>query len=386
MTEIQGQVDEGFGKVADAFATNFAEHGDVGAGFSLYVDGKAVVDITGGVADETTGRAYDDSTLQLVFSTTKGAAALCAAILHERGQLDYDAPVSQYWPEFSAGGKSELTVAQMLSHQCGLVSVDNPPPLADVLAIDPIVEALAAQAPLWEPDGSHGYHALTYGWLAGELVRRISGQRIGAFFQENVAGPLGLDFWIGLPESEEPRVAPLIASPPPADPAAIELMLAIMGPGTLGGRALSLDGAFGVSEEGNVFNTREVHASEIPAANGITNASSLARMYASTVGAVDGVQLMNDATRKTATTAVTSGSDRCLVMETKFGMGFMCHDGILPLTGPNAYGHAGAGGSVGFADPDLGIGYGYVMNSMSGSLVGDPRTGGLTEALKACVA
>ena len=385
MTEINGQVDEGFGPVADAFAANFAEHDDVGAGFCLYVDGKAVVDLTGGVADPATGRAYDADTLQLVFSTTKGVAAIAAAILHERGQLDYDAPVAQYWPEFAAGGKAEMTVGWMMSHRGGLVTVDEAPSFAEVLAIDPIVEALAAQAPLWDQDGGHGYHALTYGWLVGELVRRITGKRLGAFVQENVAGPLGADFWIGLPEDQEPRVAPLLSMPAPTDPAAIELMLAVMGPETLGGRALSLNGAFTIGDGDNVFNTREVHASEIPAANGITTASSLARIYAATIGEVDGVQLMNDATRERATTTVTSGNDRCLVMETKFGMGFMCYDGVLPLTGPRAYGHAGAGGSIGFADPDLGIGYGYVMNQMSGSLVGDPRTGGLTAAVKRCL-
>jgi len=162
-------------------------------------------------------------------------------------------------------------------------------------------------------------------------------------------------------------------------------MMSVMGPGTMGGRALSLDGVFGLTGEGNVFNTRGVHASEIPAANGITNASSLARMYAATLAPVDGVQLVSDATRELATTPVTSGPDKSLVLETKFGMGFMCHDGILPLTGPRAFGHAGAGGSIGFADPDLGIGYGYVMNQMTGSLVGDPRTEGLTAAVLACV-
>jgi len=385
MTEINGQVDEGFGAVADAFAANFAEHGDIGAGFCLYVDGKPVVDLTGGVADQSTGRGYDANTLQLVFSTTKGAAAICAAILYERGELDYDAPVAQYWPEFAAAGKDEMTVGWMMSHRGGLATVDQAPPLAEVLAIDPIVEALAAQAPLWEQDGSHGYHALTYGWLVGEVVRRISGQRIGAFFQENVAQPLGLDFWIGLPEENEARVAPLLSSPPPSDPAVLELMLAVMGPGTLGGRALSLNETFALAGEENLFNTRDVHASEIPAANGITNAASLAKMYAATIGEVDGVQLINDTTRTTATAPVTSGSDKCLVMETKFGMGFMTHDGVLPLTGTKAYGHAGAGGSIGFADPDLGIGYGYVMNQMSGSLVGDPRTGGLTAAVKSCL-
>jgi CubicO group peptidase (beta-lactamase class C family) len=385
MTEINGDVDEGFGAIADAFAANFHDHGDVGAGFCLYVDGIPVVDITGGIADRTTGRPYDETTLQLVFSTTKGAAAISAAMLHEAGRLDYDAPVAQYWPEFSAGGKGGLTVGQMMSHQGGLISVDDPPPLDEVLRVDPIVEALANQTPFWEHDGSHGYHALTYGWLVAELVHRITGQRLGDWFQENVARPLDLDFWIGLPEAEESRVAPLLGSPLPDDPAVIELMLAVMGPGTFGGRALSLDGTFSIAGDDNVFNTREVHASEIPAANGITTAASLARMYAATIGEVDGVRLIDDSTRERTTTAVTSGSDRCLVMETKFGMGFMCPDGILPLSGPNSFGHAGAGGSIGFADPDLGIGYGYVMNQMSGSLVGDPRTQGLTDAVKACL-
>jgi CubicO group peptidase (beta-lactamase class C family) len=240
MATITGQVDEGYGAIADAFAANFSDHGDVGAGFCLYVGGKPVVDLTGGVADPRTGRAYDADTLQLVFSTTKGAAAICAAILHERGELDYDAPVAEYWPEFAAGGKEAMTVGWMMSHRGGLATVDEAPPLAEVLAVDPIVERLAAQSPLWEQDGSHGYHALTYGWLVGELIRRISGQRIGAFLQDNIAAPLGLEFWIGLPEEQEARVAPLLSSPPPTDPAAVALMEALMGLETLGGRALSL--------------------------------------------------------------------------------------------------------------------------------------------------
>jgi len=383
--DVNGRVDEGFGRVADAFQANFADHGEVGAGFCLYVAGEPVVDITGGVADSSSGRAYDHHTLQLVFSTTKGAAAICAAILADDGLLDYDERVATYWPEFAAAGKADIPVSWMMSHRAGLAAVDNPPSLAEVLRVGPIVDSLAAQKPLWEPGSAHGYHALTYGWLVGELVRRISGQSIGGFFRERVATPLGLDFWIGLPESEESRVAPLIAAGPPTDPADLQLMMSVMGPGTMGGRALSLDGVFGLSPEGNVFNTRAVHASEIPAANGITNAASLARMYAATLSPIDGVQLISDATREVVTAPVTSGPDKSLVIETKFGMGFMCNDGILPLTGPRAFGHAGAGGSIGFADPDLGIGYGYVMNQMTGSLVGDPRTAGLTAAVLACV-
>ena len=381
--QIDGSVEEGYGPVADAFAANFTDHGDVGAGFCLYFDGRPVVDVTGGIADPATGRAYDADTLQLVFSTTKGAAAICAALLHERGELDYDAPVAEYWPEFAAAGKGEMTVGWMMSHRGGLATLDQAPSLADVLAVAPVVDALAAQPPLWPQDGSHGYHALTYGWLVGEVVRRITGRRIGEFLQAEIAAPLDLEFWIGLPEEHEDRVAPLLSKP--LDPAAAALVQAFMGPTTLVGRALTLNDTLPFLEGDNIYNTRAVRASEIPAANGVTNASSLARMYAATIGEVDGVRLMTDATRERATTAVTSGSDRCLVMETKFAMGFMCADGILPLSGPRAYGHAGAGGSLGYADPDLGIGFGYVMNHMSGSLVGDPRTGGLTAAVQRCV-
>ncbi len=390
MTEIDGLVEPGFGAVADAFSANFARHDDVGAGFCLYADGRKVVDLVGGVADPQTGRAYGDDTLQLVFSTTKGAAAICAAILHDRGQLDYDAPVAQYWPEFAAAGKGDLTVGWMMSHRCGLVTVDDPPPLEDVLAVEPIVEALAAQAPLWEPDGTHGYHALTYGWLVAEVVRRITGQRLGDFWQEQVARPLGLDFWIGLPAEHEPRVAPLLRSTrtKTLDPAVRARVERFMGPETLLGKALGLSGTFGSfgGERADLlWNSPEVWASEIPAANGITNAASLARLYAATLGSVDGVRLFGDTTRELATTPVTTGGDRCLYMETKFGMGFMCADGVLPLAGPRSFGHAGAGGSIGYADPDLGVGYGYVMNHMTSSLLGDPRTSGLTDAVKRCL-
>ncbi|RMH78065.1 MAG: class A beta-lactamase-related serine hydrolase [Actinomyces sp.] len=386
MSEIRGHVAEGYGPVADAFATNFRDHGDVGAGFCLYVDGEEVVNVTGGLADPAAGRPYDADTLQLVFSSTKGAAAICVAMLVADGVLDYDTPVAELWPEFGAAGKDRIPLAWIMSHKAGLASVDDPPPLAEVLAVTPIVDALAAQTPLWEPGTRHGYHALTYGWLVGEIVRRVTGRSLGTVFRERVAEPLGLDFWIGLPAELEDRVAPLIPSPPPSTPEEIELMAAYIGPGTMGNRALTLDGVFALDADGGmVWNTREVHASEIPAANGITNARSLARMYAATLGEVDGVRLLGSDIRDAATECVTSGPDLTLLLETHFGMGFMLPDEVLPLAGPRSYGHAGAGGSLGYADPDLGIAYGYVMNQMGGSLVGDPRTQGLTDAVRRCV-
>ncbi len=385
MTEINGTVQDGFGKVADAFGANFDEHGDLGAAFALYVDGDCKVDIWGGVADKTTGRAWDEHTLQLVFSTTKGAAAICVARLVEAGKIDYDTPVATYWPEFAAAGKETITVGEMLSHQGGLAWVDDVLSFDEVLAVDPVVAALAAQAPLWEPRTTHGYHALTYGWLAGELVRRVDGRRIGRYFADEVAGPLGLEFWIGLPESEESRVSRLETAPPPSDPLILELMMSVMGPGTNGFKALTLNGALNGLGEDTPFNTRAVHATEMPAANGITTARSLARMYAATVGDVDGVRLIDDSTVKSATMERSNGPDACLVADSQFGCGFMLDGTLTPMLTPSSFGHAGAGGSLGYADPESKVGYGYVMNQMGGNLTGDPRTIGLTAAVRASI-
>jgi CubicO group peptidase (beta-lactamase class C family) len=386
MIETQGMVASGFEKIADAFRSNFEEFPELGAGFALYADGELQVDLWGGTADKATGRAWDDQTLQLVFSTTKGAAAICVARLVEAGKLNYSDPVAMHWPEFAANGKGDITVAQMMSHQGGLAWAVAPLTIDEILAVGPVVEALANQAPLWEPGSTHGYHAVTYGWLAGELVRRVDGRSIGRYFAEEVAGPLGLDFWIGLPESEEARVSTLEASPPPTDAAELALMMQVMGPGTPGFKALTMNGsilALGLAE--NPFNTRAFHATEMPAANGITNARSLAKMYAATVSDVEGGRVIAPETMRAASTEAVRGSDHCLVAETRFGMGFMLNNATVPLLGPNAFGHAGAGGSLGQADPDTGVGYGYVMNQMLGGVAGDPRTLRLNDAVRACL-
>lgn len=386
MVEINGTVAQGFEKVADVFRSNFDEFPELGAGFALYADGEAQVDITAGVADATSGSAWDDRTLQLVFSTTKGAAAICVARLVDAGMLSYDDTVASHWPEFSAAGKENVTVRQMMSHQAGLPYVDQVLSLDDLLAVGPVVEALAAQSPVWEPGTAHGYHALTYGWLAGELVRRVDGRTLGTYFADEVAAPLGLDFWIGLPESEEARVSMLAAAPPPSDPAQLVMMMQMMGPGTIGFKALTMNGSLlALGAARNPFNTRAVHATEMPAANGITNASSLAKMYAATVSDVDGVRLLSPEVMRAASAQAVGGPDAALVVETRFGMGFMLDNETVPLLGPNAFGHAGAGGSLGQADPDSGVGYGYVMNQMLGGIAGDPRTVRLNDAVRACL-
>ena len=395
-TSISGFVAEGYEPVRDAFAANFAEHGDIGAGTALYVGGECVVDLTGGVADEATGAAYDADTLQLVFSTTKGAAAVCANLLAQRGLLDFDEKVSTYWPEFAAEGKGDVTVAQLISHQAALSTVDAELTRDEVLAIDPIVEALAAQKPLWELGTGHGYHALTYGWLVAEVVRRIDGRRLGQFFAEEVAGPLGLDFWIGLPADLEARVSDLIVAAPEAGampdiPSEIahlvgKLVAAYMDPNSLTNRALGLNGVLGVVPgEPLPWNLPEVHASEIPAANGITNARPLAKMYAACVSEVDGVRLLDDVTIKAATQTQSEGEDNTLIVPTRFGYGFFLSSGFSPLLGEGSFGHAGAGGSLGLAEPTHGIGFGYVMNKMATNLSNDPRTVGLLDAVRSCV-
>jgi CubicO group peptidase (beta-lactamase class C family) len=382
--EIQGTVADGYGRVADAFEQNFAERGEVGAAFALYVDGEPVVDIWAGTADTATGRAWTEDTLQLVYSTTKGAAAICIARLAEAGAIAYDEAVATYWPEFAANGKASITVADVMSHRAGLPFVDAPLTFDDLMAVTPVVEALAAQEPHWVPGSTHGYHALTYGWLAGELVRRVDGRRIGQYFAEEVAAPLGLQFWIGLPESEEPRVARLEAAAPPTDPEALALMLEIAGPGTMGFKALFMNGVM-MSGPADPFNSREVHATEMPAANGITDARSLARMYAATVGEVDGVRLIGDDTVATVRAEASHGPDSCLVLTSRFGMGFMLDGELTPMLSPSSFGHAGAGGSLGYADPDAKVGYGYVMNQMAGGIAGDPRTVALNDAVRACL-
>ncbi len=381
--EIHGHADDGFGAVADAFTDNFESHGELGAGFSLYVDGVQRVDLWGGVADKSTGTPWTDRTLQLVFSTTKGATAICVAKLVQAGKLSYDDKVAHHWPEFAANGKGEITVGQMMSHQAGLIGVDAPITFDEIMQVAPVVAALQEQTPLWEPGTAHGYHALTYGWLAGELVRRIDGRRIGQFFADEVAAPLELDFWIGLPESEEPRVSMFESSPPPEDPAILELMMMVMGPGTNGYRALSLDGRISIAGGENHFNRRAVHATEMPAANGITNAGSLARMYAATIGEVDGVRLLDHDTIQLARTERVNGPDLSLVGPTRFGSGFWLHNDLGPMIQDGSFGHPGAGGSLGFANPELGIGYGYVMNQMGGGIAGDPRTIALNAAVLA---
>jgi CubicO group peptidase (beta-lactamase class C family) len=382
MTRIGGSVAAGWEPVKEAFEKNFELGEDVGASAAVYHRGVKVVDIWGGSFDESARRPYDDSTLQLVFSTTKGIAAIAIAMCVQRGLIAYDEKVATYWPEFAAHGKADATVAQLLSHQCGLIAPDAAVTLADALDWKTITVMLADTKPDWPIGSGHGYHALTFGWLAGELIRRTDGRTPGQFVADEIAGPLGVDLWIGLPEELEPRVSPIIGRPLNADdldPAVKAMIEMFLGPDTRGGKALFLKGAF--AEEGS-FNRRDVHAAEIPAANGISNAASLAKVYAATMAPVDGVQLLSNETRNVARATVTPAGepDLCLIMPTTFGMGFMTHGVFTPYSGPGSFGHSGAGGSNAFAQPERDLAVAYVMNKMAANLATDARAQRITDA------
>jgi CubicO group peptidase (beta-lactamase class C family) len=379
--EIEGRVDEGYGPVADAFRRNFTDHGDVGAAFCLHVDGEPVVDIAGGVTAD--GRPYSRDTLQLVFSTTKGATAILASRLAQQGRLDPGAPVAQYWPEFAANGKGDIPVSWILSHQAGLLAPAGEFTVEQVLGVRDIVDDLAAMAPIWEPGTAQGYHAITYGWLMGEIVRRITGQSLGQVFAEEIAEPLGVEFWIGLPAELETRVTPLLPSPEPA-PEVAEMLAMMMGPGTLAWRALTINGCIDFAQAANVFNQAAFHATEMPGANGITTAHSLSRLYAACIGEIDGVRLLEPEQVERARTELTRGPDAALMIESAFGLGFWLDTEFDPKLGPGSFGHAGAGGSLGFAHPESGVAFGYVMNQMQNAMGGDPRTSGLIDAVGRC--
>ncbi len=400
MSEIRGTTADGFEEIRDVFENNFAQNGEVGAGFSLYVDGEEVVNLTGGVTD-LEGTPYDEETLQLVFSSTKGATAMCAHLLAERGELDLDEPAANYWPDFAAHGKGDIPVSWLLSHQSGLVDTTARLTLDDALSWDTVTGALADSVPLWEPGTQHGYHAVTYGWLVGEIVRRVSGKSLGTFFADEFAGPLGLEFWIGLPDAQQERVASLIpmgstlagsagssaggeesdGGESGGEPSSLSEMLeAFLGPDSLAGKALSAPG--GAFADEHIWNDPRVRSAEIPAANGVTNARSLARLYAATVSDVDGVRTLQDDTVDRAIIPQVEGPDSVLVFPIPFALGFMAHSDMSPFIGGRSFGHYGAGGSVGFADPDRKVAGGYVMNQMHMGVTGDPRTAALLSAVQ----
>ena len=373
----------GWELVEEVFSSLFTSNQEIGSGVALFHRGECVVNLTGGYFDNKMSAPYDEKTLQLVFSATKGVTALAVAICVERGLLSYEEPVSLFWPEFAAHGKQSATVAQLLSHQLGLHTVDGAITLDDCLDWDGITSRLANSKPAYEIGSTHGYHAHTYGWLAGELVRRADGRNIGRFIAEEIANPLGVEIYVGLPEHLEPRVAPLatgwsrelkLPSTPPNP--VIKSLMGKVWASDFGPASMTLSGALSVA---GGFNRRDIHSAELPGSNGITNAYSLAKMYAGTIGEVKGalsqVRLVSESTMRKMSATVTPKNqiDQVLQVAARFAMGFLTPFYWLPMSGSDAFGSIGAGGSIAFADPQREMSFAYVMN----------RTGEVLDALGA---
>ncbi|MER5291409.1 serine hydrolase domain-containing protein [Streptomyces pharetrae] len=384
--DANGTVAEGFEPVRDAFVRNFGTLGDRGAAVTVYRDGHKVVDLWGGTRDIDGTEPWQPGTAQIVRSATKGVAAAVLLLLHQRGELDLDAPVGKWWPEYGAAGKERTLVRHLLAHRAGVPVLDRPLTVAQ--AADPVLgaEAVAAQAPAWEPGTDHGYHAQTYSWLTAELVRRVTGRPIGEWIADEIAGPVGADFWLGLPPAEAARVGRV--GPVTVEEAAGALRTrpkravsdAYADPESLTRRA------FGAITPQPDENDPVYRAAALPASNGIATADGLARIYASLIGEVDGgVRLFTPETAELARREQSTGPDRVLVVSTRFGLGYMLHGSASPLLSPGSFGHPGRGGALGFADPESGIAFGYVTNGFRKSVTADPRAQALVRAVRAAL-
>jgi CubicO group peptidase (beta-lactamase class C family) len=372
MPDVHGFAQPRFAAVKKLFEDNIAGGEDIGASFCATVNGETVVDLWGGYADPAKTRPWNKDTIVNVYSTTKTMTALTALLLADRGLIDFDAPVATYWPEFAANGKANVKVSHLMSHSAGLSGWKEKISTADIYDWQKMTALLAAQAPFWEPGTAPGYHALTQGYLVGEVIRRVAGKSVGTVFREEIAGPLGADFWIGLPASEDDRVAELIP-PPPGDavgdgPAMSELMA-----------NMATNPGIDVSET----KTRAWRGAEIPAAGGTGNARSIAQIHA--ILANDGVAqgkrfLSKDGVRKALEPQV-EGQDLIMGVKAKFGLGFGLAGGLMPLPNPNAMFWGGYGGSLAIIDMDARLSMGYAMNRMLGTTTGDLRGIGLAFAM-----
>ncbi|MGW3913571.1 serine hydrolase domain-containing protein [Streptomyces sp. NPDC005070] len=383
--DVNGTVTEGFEPVREAFAANFATLGDRGAAVTVYRDGHKVVDLWGGTRDVDGTEPWERDTAQIVRSATKGVAAAVLLLLAQRGRLDPDAPVAAYWPEYKAHGKEHTRVRHLLAHRAGVPAVDRPLTPAEAADPDLTAAAVAAQTPAWAPGAAHGYHAQTYGWLTGELVRRVTGRTIGRWIAEELARPLDLDLWVGLPEAVAGRVGRVAQTEAPATPGGLKtrpkraVSDAYADPGSLTRRAFAA--ITPMPDE----NDPAYRAAALPASNGIATADGLARFYAALIGEVDGVRLFTPETLSAARSEQSAGPDRVLVVNTRFGLGYMLHGGASPLLSPGSFGHPGRGGALGFADPESGIAFGYVTNGFRKSVTADPRAQSLIRAVRTAI-
>lgn len=376
--KIHGFTAPGFDGLRAALASNFAKNGEVGAACCIYHRGAVVADLWAGDADREAGLAWQEDTLGIVFSATKGVTAIALNLLIERGRIDPDAAISHYWPEFAAAGKKDIPVSWLLAHRAGVPLVEAELKLDEVLAWDPVLAAIAAQKPIWEPGSKHGYHVRTYGWICGELVRRVTGTSFGEFLREEITHPLQADFAVGLAAELEPRVFRLIPPQEPQDERTRAAFRKFTGPDTLLGKALH--GPSDLFHYDEMWNTRALHAAEMPSSNGIGTARGLAKLYAATIGPIDGIRLLNPETLARAIHPRSSGPDAILHLPSSFGLGFALGDFLSQQAGPQAFGHPGAGGSLGMADAEAELSIAYIMNRMALGMSGDPRAARLVKA------
>ncbi|MEV5790303.1 serine hydrolase domain-containing protein [Streptomyces sp. NPDC052192] len=383
--DVNGTVAEGFEPVREAFARNFAALGDRGAAVSVYRDGHRVVDLWAGTRDVDGTEPWQHGTAQIVRSATKGVAAAVVLLLAQRGLLDLDAPVASHWPAYKARGKEHTRVRHLLAHRAGVPVLDRPLTPAEAADPDIAAAAVAAQTPVWRPGTDHGYHAQTYSWLTGELVRRVTGRTLGAWIADEIARPLDLDLWVGLPPEQAGRVGRVAQVEAPPAPGGLRtrpkraVVEAYADPDSVTRRAFAA--ITPMPDE----NDPAYRAAVLPASNGIATADGLARFYAALIGEVDGVRLFTPETAARARAEHSAGPDRVLVVNTRFGLGYMLHGPASPLLSPDSFGHPGRGGALGFADPESGIAFGYVTNGFRTSVTADARAQALVRAVRAAV-
>lgn len=378
----QGKCDPKFAAVKEEFERNFAARGEVGASVCLSVEGETVVDLWGGMANPETNDPWQEDTVSIVFSCTKAAVALCAHILIDRGQLNPSALVSDYWPEFAKAGKEKTTVQMMLNHESALPTLRDPVPPEGFGDWDYMIARMEDEEAFWEPGTRNGYHMVNFGWTVGELVRRVSGKSLGAFFRDEVAAKTGAKFWIGLPESEDVHIAPIrIYQPQPTDQPTEFTIKLMTEPDSIQHKSFLNTGGWD-------WNNRKNQAAEVGGGGGISNARGQVAWYTE-LATNSGKLVSSD--RLAAMTMVSTATQRdaTLLIPSRFASGFMksmdnrglnLGPGTSAIIGDRAFGHVGAGGSIGFADPDARMAFSYTMNQMGGGLLLNERGQSLIDA------
>ena len=379
---VQGKCDPKFAKVREEFERNFTARGEVGASVCLSVDGEVAVDLWGGMANPETNDPWQEDTISIVFSCTKAAVATCAHILIDRGQLNPDALVKDYWPEFAKAGKEKTTVQMMLNHESALPTLRDPVKVGGFADWDYMVGRMADEEAFWEPGTRNGYHMINFGWTVGELVRRVSGKSLGTFFREEVAEKTGAKFWIGLPESEKVHIAPIRMYQPQPTDQPTEFTIALMSdPNSIQHKSFLNNGGWD-------FNNRQGQAAEIGGGGGLSNARGQVKWYTE-LATNSGKLVSSDRLAAMGRVTTATQRDATLLIPTRFASGYMksmdnrglnLGPGTSAIMGEAAFGHVGAGGSIGFADPEARMAFSYTMNQMGGGLLLNERGQSLIDA------